>query len=335
MAETEGVAVLCANPECRVSETGLCIEGMQKQDCPHFGRVRDETAIQEMLGGEPVEDHGVRLPSADTLTSTDVKKTLCKTNSRVIAIVGPSDAGKTSLIAAFYDLFQVGAVLEAEFAGSLTFHAFELACHDARMASRRTTPHISRTPVGDVRFYHIDLRRGSAGGGVALLLGDRAGEEYKNSADDVALALNFFEIPRADSLTMLVDGERLMDLRARHNLRSQVNMILQAFVESGALTVGHRLALVLTKMDVLHGYQDKDRVTADFDSIANSVRTTFGDVFAEIQQFQVAASPKTDSVQRGEGLNQLLNFWTGQKRYSTKKGDRASPSPRAFSRLSP
>jgi hypothetical protein len=42
----------------------------------------------------------------------------------------------------------------------------------------------------------------------------------------------FPEVRGADSLTLLVDGERLLDAGARHNLRNELTLILQA-----ALTV--------------------------------------------------------------------------------------------------
>ena len=106
--------------------------------------------------------------------------------------------------------------------------------------------------------YHLDLVAGAAGGGThPFFVGDQfPGEEYRSAADETLVVANFPEIRRADSLTLLVDGERLLT-DARHNLRSEIIMILQAFVDGGAVQAGQRLALVLTKIDLLQGALNK------------------------------------------------------------------------------
>ena len=227
----------------------------------------------------------------------------------MIAIIGPRDAGKTSLISSLYDLFQEGPILEISYAQSQTLHAFELACHDARAASRRTAPHTYRTPRGEVRFYHLDLSGGPAGHRLGLVLGDRAGEDYQVAADNVSVAMTFPEVRRADSLTVLVDGERLTNSGARHNLRSEILMMLQGLKDGGAIPVGQRLALVLTKIDLVKEALDPARAESDFTSFKERIQRLFGDVFSVIQPFEIAAAPKTDQIQRGAGVPELLTFW--------------------------
>jgi hypothetical protein len=229
--------------------------------------------------------------------------------ARIIAIIGPSDAGKTSLIASLYDLFQEGPVAGVEFARSRSLHAFEQTCHDARAASRRGVPHINRTPRGEVRFYHLQVGGAGAEDGVALALGDRAGEEYRGAADDASVANSFPEVRRADSLTLLVDGERLLDAGARHNLRSEITMVVQALDDGGAVSAGQRLAIVLTKIDLIQASPDLARAETDFTGLVAALVRLFGNIFSTIKPFRIAASPKTDIVPRGTGIAQLLTFW--------------------------
>lgn len=327
MSESGASTVVCANPDCRIGETGKCVEGMETDKCPHFGRAPVQAARPEATQG------GVSLPPGVTLTIADAAKLLRASEARVIAVIGPSDAGKTSLIAGLYDLFQNGPVCGVDFAGSLCLHEFEHVCHDARAASRRGIPHISRTPRGEVKFYHLDVAGGAAGAALTLILGDRAGEEYRGAVDDISIVAEFAEVARADSLTILVDGERLLDVSARHNLRSEILLILQAMMEGGAIVGQPRLAIVLTKLDLVQESADRVRAESDFTNLLATVEHTFAGVFSLVRPFRVAASPKNDAVRRGAGVGELLMFWL-EAAPITPTACPAIPEPtRTFGRL--
>lgn len=310
MAVQENAAAICGNPDCRVAETGRCIEGLDLSACPDYGHEAEETvdSSQEGEGKEGVSA-SIALPRADSLNLADASRMLRRGTARVIAIVGARDAGKTSLIASLYDLLQENPICGIRFAQSQTLHAFELACHDARAASRRTEPHTYRTPRGGVSFYHLNLSGGEAGDSLTLLMGDRAGEEYQSVADNVSLAGMFPEVRRADSIAVLVDGRRLVDTVERHNLLSEVSMMLQGLNDGGAFLEGQRLALVLTKTDVVRESSNASRADANFASLKGKVKRHFGEVFSTIEAFEIAAAPKDDTVPRGTGIPALLKFW--------------------------
>ena len=301
-----GLAV-CRNADCRVGESGGCVEGFDVDDCPHYVRVNDEIESGGVAENEQAAGgvESVRLASADALTLSQASELLRTMEARVIAIIGPLESGKTSLIAGLYDLFQRGPVAGIRFARSRTLHEFERTCHDARSASRREQPHMYRTHRGEVRFFHIEVGGGDAGDGLSLIVGDRSGEEYQEAAADASIAPAFLEVTRADSLTVLVDGERLSDVGARHNLRSEILLMLQALRDGNALRVGSRLAFVLTKLDAVIDSDCAERVVRDFDQLLEHIRMLFGDVLSMIEPFRIAASPKTDSLKRGTGVPEL------------------------------
>ncbi len=328
-------AIVCANPVCKVAETGRCVEGLGLDVCPHYGHEPEETEQEPGDADETVDGESVALPPAVKLSPAEASDVLRKGVSRVIAILGPSDAGKTSLIASLYDLFQEGGVAGNEFARSRTLHAFEHTCHDARATSRRGVPHMNRTPRGEVSFYHLEIGGTATGKLVSLLLGDRAGEEYRDAADDVTIVATFLEVSRADTLTVLVDGERLLDAGARHNVRGDVVMLLQSLQDGDGLRAPSRLALVLTKIDAVRQAHQMERALRDFDALISDIRRLFGTMFEEIIPFHVAASPKSNAIPRGTGLPDLLTFWLKPPPPPQSTVFTLSTSKRAFARLRP
>ena len=327
----------CNNSDCRVADTEACVDGFALDLCPRYMRnvdVNDAAATDE----EEPSDGGVEytpLLSADTLTPPQASELLCMGEARVIAILGPLNSGKTSLIASLYDLFQEAPVAGIAFSRSRTLHAFERACHDARSPSRRAEPDMNRTPRGGVRFYHLEVGGGAAGHGLSLILGDRSGEEYREVADDASIAETFPEVLRADSLTVLVDGEKLLDTGARHNLRSEVLLMLQALHDGGGLRLGSRLALVLTKLDAVRDSPHAERVARDFDALLNRVRERLGKALSVVEPFRTAALPKTEALKRGTGVADLLSFWL-QPAVSLPRSQRPTPIlERDFARLMP
>ncbi|PDT32222.1 hypothetical protein CO671_29790 [Rhizobium sp. M10] len=305
-AETD-VQIICANRDCRIAEGGRCVEGLESANCPYFGRIAQEEEA-ETESGATDDEESVYLPASGLLRAFDANRFLRAGDARLIAILGPGDTGKTSLIASLYDLFQMAPIATLDFAGSDTLHAFEQACHDARAESRRDVPFTERTPRGDVRFYHIDLAT-AHGEKTAILLGDRAGEEYREAADDVGLTVNFKEVSRADCLTILVDGERLLDSGHRHNLKSSILMMMQAMHDGGILPIGVSLAIVLTKLDLIKGAEKQLRVERDFQNLCQTLQETFGEIFSRVGIFEVAAAPKSTALPRGTGVSALLQFW--------------------------
>lgn len=333
LVDEDATIIQCANPDCRVHETGRCVEGLELGSCSYYGQ-EPESEDGEFEDSESEElDSSVSLPSSETMTSAEATRILCQIESRVIAVIGPSDSGKTSLIASLFDLLQSGPILGAEFSRSRTLMAFEHTCHDARSASRRSAPHMNRTPIGTASFYHIEV--GIDGKHLALLLGDRAGEEYRVAADDISVVAGFSEVSRADTLTLLIDGERLLDSGARHNLRSDVMMMLQSFQEGGGLHARSRLALVLTKLDAIQSSPHQERALRDFDSLVGSIQQLYSTALLEIAAFQIAASPKSYAIERGTGLPQLLSFWLKPPTFANEVDVDRSICRRAFTSLQP
>ncbi len=326
----EASEVRCANSECRVAETGKCVEGLALAECPHYGKTAlAPTPADAALGAV---ETGLPLPSAGRLPVSAAGEVLRAHRTLVVAVIGSVACGKTSLIASLYDLLQTGPIGGFAFARSKTFHAFERACHHARAPSRRTEPSIERTPRGAVEFYHLGLASADRGV-VDVLLGDRAGEEYLIAIDNPSANANFIEVRRADVVTLLVDGERLLDSGARHNARNETEMMLQALIDGDVVAPEQRVVLVLTKLDAVHASSHRERAEADFAALQAKVRRLFALTFAEIDAFSVAASPKDVRLPRGHGVPALLRAWMAPPVTASPRPFSSAPSVRAFGRL--
>jgi hypothetical protein len=300
--------IVCANPACRISETGKCIEGLALSECAQYGREPKEEDTAPSILAELLP-RSESLPSGDALSIERAASLLVERESRVITIIGPRETGKTSLVAGLYDLFQTGPIGEISFARSCTLQAFEMACHDARQASRRKTPHMERTGRGEVRFYHLDLKGGLANIRLSLLIADRSGEEYSDVADDIAAATDLLEVRRADSITFLIDGARLLNSGLRHNIKNDVIMIMQGLIESGTLSSDKRIAIVLTKLDLIGKSDHVATVDRDFDGFCSHLAEIMKGRIGRIEKFRIAASPEDGVIRRGAGIDALLNFW--------------------------
>lgn len=309
--ETE-VLVQCANPDCKVAEDGRCIEGQDLKACTHYGKTM-VTIDRPKRTQDPQPVPGIRLPSAEALARGDAQQLLRDQPSNVISIVGPFDSGKTSLIAGAFDLFQHGPVGGFTFAGSSTLHSFERACHDTRRASQRKVAGMERTPTGEATYFHLDLVSAECLIKRAVLLANRSGEDYMDAQSNPALAGDFVELHRSDIVTVLADGERLLDLGLRHQVRDDICLTLRAFQESGATRPWQRLAVVLTKLDaVLQNEAKSKRALPFFEAIVQDVCVQFSPHFMDIQSFRVAASPQSESASRGEGMVDLLRYWMSE-----------------------
>jgi Double-GTPase 2 len=281
------------------------VEGLPFNECPHFGKPPQPNPP---LGAVVEESDGVLLPSGDLLPVEDANRVLRRGRSRVIAIVGPREAGKTTLIASIFELFLRGPIGPFRFSGSGTLYAFERACHPSRAVSQNVVPKTERTLLNDVHFYQLVTRK-NADEPIDMLLADRGGEDYRTSADDPSSARGFVEIRRADTITFLVDGCRLLQATTRSSTVSEVLGIAQALIDGDAVADRPRVAIVLTKLDEIARSADRERTLRDFANFAIRFRTLLGEQFGEVRSFEVAACPSDTSLPLGHGVDALFHYW--------------------------
>lgn len=327
--------ITCSNPECKIEETGRCVEGVEPDECPHYsseGSHEVNDSPEESEGNDSTVER-TKLSLSATLSLNDATNVLQNDDSRVICILGPSDSGKTCLIASMYDMFQAGQKAGIGFCHSRSLLAFEKICHDSRAESKRDTPHSQRTPHGEVRLYHLNLCTLDSPTDISLLIADRAGEEYKSASDDISIVDEFLEVHRADTINVLVDGERLIDNMARHNLKNDITMMLQALKDRKGIKSKPQFAIVLTKFDAVKQSAYQARALSDFDKISEDLTVRLKEYVSSIEVFKIAASPKAGDLPRGEGVSNLLKFWLSSEIQRPNMAFGEAPRERYFDRF--
>ena len=302
----------CGNTDCSLASDGKCVEGYEIGECPHTESLSLEDIPEAEESSTPLvqPETTIALASGEALDREDASVLQRRNVSRSIGLIGPNDAGKTSLIAGFFDLFQMGDLAGVKFAGSSTLIGFERVCHLARVVSQISVPHTERTSRGaEPTFFHLDVYQ-EQNGLISVFISDRSGEDYLAVNDQLSQADQFFEIRRADCITLLVNGAQLADSKLRHEVKATTPQIVDALIEAGAIRKGCRLAIVLTKKDSVMASTNRERVERDFNGLVASISRAHAASLGEVKSFVVAASPKeTEHVIRGEGVADLLLYW--------------------------
>ncbi len=318
MAET--TQVLCRNPDCDYAKTQKCIDGLDSSAHPQVSADSKPAAFDsDAANDELIAAHTSSIESlwtGECLDCSEASKILRRDESRVLAVIGPTKSGKTSLICSVFELLQIQVRDDFQFAGSLTLFAFERACHNSRGESLRHEPVMEHTrhnplPFG-VSFYHLKVAQREEHP-VSLLFADRTGEDYKAACDDPSVCSDFVEVKRADSITILVDGQSVLNSAERHNVRSTTELIVQGLKDGGVLSGKQALLVVLTKQDMIEAEneENKEKAYAFFESLVQNIQRLYSELFENIQDFKIAASPQNSLLPYGHGVFNLMSQWYG------------------------
>lgn len=203
----------CANPRCYVTDGEACALGhASSADCEHAAALH--AAVEPAAAAL---DTAGRVPwSGSALGLADLSQLTPRARSIVIGVVGPHDAGKTTLLIGNYlALLQGQRLASAGFAGSRTLAAWEGLAAWTRFddATRPPAfpPHTPRTTARSPGLLHLALRRDS-GEFRDVLLTDAPGEWFTRwsiheTAPDAEGAR--WTVRHADGFLVVADCSRL------------------------------------------------------------------------------------------------------------------------------
>lgn len=301
----------CSNPDCKVAETGKCIEGFELGECQHLIKVIDEDdTIQEnedenQLPEEELSRNPIQLNGGSILSLDEATEVLCEGESRVLALLGSVNSGKSTLCLSLYNAFQNGAFEMWNFGGSQTLTAFEERSFLSRAASGRVKSDTPRTSLGEgLGFYHLKLTNNRYCC-YNLLISDRSGEYYASVADSFSDCTSLFEIKRADLALFLLDGEKITT-DERHSIKTDMLMLIETLIESGIIGHKHNIGIALSKYDLVLKSEYSERAICDFDNLFDTTCKRFADKVLSIEKFEVAARSQHSNIKSLYGIDNIL-----------------------------
>ncbi len=234
----------CGAPtlSCRMGEDAL-------EACPIWnkgaGDVAASTGVASSAGG-------MRLPwSGAALGTAGLAFFAGRADARLVAMIGPHNAGKTTLLGLFYQhLGRIGGIGTSRFAGSYSLEGWEAIAHALRWSGNtpRFPPHTSSGAGRIPGLLHMALR-GQDGRLSDALFADSPGEWFQRwtidpSANDAEGAR--WVVERAATLLVVADCEALAG-KDRGGAR---NDIIQLLRRVATVRNGRPVALVWTKADI-------------------------------------------------------------------------------------
>ncbi|MBM9514279.1 TRAFAC clade GTPase domain-containing protein [Desulfogranum marinum] len=307
----------CPNPDCRVAETGKCVEGFPVKECPHQQKIvsienhpvadvnNEESQQEPTPASRSTSLTETSVASGEILSIGEATDILRKRSTRVLTVIGPNKSGKTTLGISLYDFFQHASFDRWSFNGSMTLPAFEKRCHHARSQCGGSSPETQRTSRSEgLGFLHLALHSHDSGR-IDLLISDRSGEFYTAIADNLEDCESLHEVSRADHVIFLVDGEKLAS-DERHGVINDVRMIIATLMEEEKIGVNQRVGIILTKYDIVFLSKFKERVDRDFENLVNQVEENYGGSLAEIKSFKIAARSELDTFEPCYGVLDIL-----------------------------
>lgn len=290
----------CTRETCFVPDTGCDLGHTDLSKCPAWHRTTRAEALADDLSDE------LLLPwSGSALGLADLGFVSGRARPYVIGIVGAQNAGKTTLLGAWYLLLGRGLVDfgNRRFAGSYSLSGWEAVAGSMRWAPGhppRFPPHTTSRGGRAPGLLHLALRNEDHGRPVDYLFTDAPGEWFQkwaiNTNSEEGAGARWVS-DHADAFLVVADREALSG-EAMGSARGSLQFLARRL---GSELRERPVALVWTKADV--------KIAPAMDA---AVRKAVFDVMPNAAEFSVSvvADSEGESIlDKGTGLVGLLR-WT-------------------------
>lgn len=304
------MAGTCPNAFCYFGDGGGCHQGLHDVgDCLDFASQGGIEADEPAEAAVDAGGYAVAPWSASAMGEADLPFVAARSVPKVVAIAGPHNAGKTTLLAAIY--LQLGAGSAAaghQFAGSYSLDGWEAVAHCLRWTHENPPTFPAHTPLGvrrDPGLLHLAFRGDNATLS-DLFFADAPGEWFNQWAHDskaVDAEGARWVAGRASLFLITADCEALAGPE-RGNARKLLRFLAERIAEARD---GRPVALAWTKADM----------TPD-PAMATAVRDSVRAALPDLVEFHVTVAPEGDDP----GFMPLLEWMLAQV------NAQATPSPR-------
>lgn len=257
---------------------------------------------------KPASPADISLRSGRLLSLSETSDLARATPTTLVTLVGPPDAGKSTLLATVHECFRQNRFQALTFSGSRTLVAFEELCHLSRIASGLEDPDTQRTKFSDEEyFYHLTVNRSDEHNSPrSLFVMDVAGEGFDGLRKSHDNCLAITSLKRTGFLTLLIDGDKLRVAKDRYAAIEDAVNFLKCVWDSRAVKPDCKLQVVVTKVDKLQDDAAKAAIAETKAAVVRRLDTRFPNrIFLD-----VAARPKTaGGIEMAHGVEALLETW--------------------------
>lgn len=292
---------------------------MNHRDCPHWVAADKSVTVGEeespvALSGE------FRFPwTGNAMGATDLPYLAGTGSSKLLLVAGAAEAGKTSLLAAFYLLIARGIRPQyVEFAGSLTLEGWENISSHLRWSAKHGPSFPPHTSSGTGRrpgMLHLALQ--ASGELCDLVAADAPGEWFTewtlNKLSTQAEGARWLA-DCSDVFLVIADSQALAGPQRGQARRATIDLLRRV----GGEQRGRPVALVWTKCDI-----------PVLEEIKAAVRDAAKRCLVNHAEFPVSMHPTSDSdtLNQGQGILQLLQWVLDAKASFLKPQDEPLPGP--------
>lgn len=313
----------CLHRSCYVPTTS-CPLGELPEDCPHFARGTASTDAGQAAEDREGAERQLHFPwTGNTMGPADLPYLSGASRLKLLTLAGASDAGKTSLLAAFYLLMARGIRPDGvDFAGSVTLEGWENIAGSLRWTSGRGPTFPPHTSTGGGRYpgmlhLSLDVPQGRCD----LVAADAPGEWFSYWASNLASpqgeGARWLSL-RTDVFLVIADCQALAGPNRGQARVALVDLLRRVGTEA----IGRPVALVWTKCDVTVSPEMETRV-----------REAAQRSLTDFQEFRVSMlpAPGEEARNRGQGIIELLAWILSAKPALTVREER-EPASRALFR---
>lgn len=257
----------CNNPDCTLAEGGTCAQAASFAEplleCPDLARGEAAPGTRPRTVPEALEEPATAPWAGRHLTAREVDRMMWSSPARLVAVVGPADAGKTCMLVSFFLQLADGqyGAFPYRFTGSRTLFSLQAMCRDiANWDGVTAGQAVARTQKADgkdeQRFIHLSLRprRLADDRCIDVLFADIAGEHFSAFAQRVeeAAARDLEFLQRCDGFVVTIDAGVLASPR-RRVLDAEMGALLGRIVDIVARDSDRHtpIAVALTKIDAV------------------------------------------------------------------------------------
>lgn len=232
--------------------------------------------------------------------------------TRIIVFAGLPEAGKTTLLNAFYQpLVKKGIIAEYEFKSSLTLVGFERRDALCRMSSGNNEPTFVRTKSGEMDILHLEVC--NPNNIINLAITDLSGEDFKDMLKSSSFCQEFTLLGRADCFSLLIDGDKITDLKQRQQVKANSLKLLDIFLEEKMLNYSTKIYVIFTKWDIVdERMKENEKHKAFVDTIKKLIEekmSSYEVVFMNFTRNNIFKFELTDAID----INNFFNSFVAPK----------------------